>query len=98
MLNFLFHECAVNHAPPPQTQPVPRIIDMMCLLFSIIYIMDTEKKADTIFRMMYKAFLICWTYFLSGLLYIVSSCLAEILWNIITTIFIRVSYMIYYRT
>ncbi len=74
----------------PQDHSIPLFVKAFSLLFSIIYVMDTEQKADSIFRVVRKIFIIC-------VIYIVMGVTCTILWEFAVMMYyaIKLIYMIY---
>lgn len=74
----------------PQDHSIPLFVKAFSLLFSIIYVMDTEQKADSIFRVVRKVFLVC-------VIYIVMGVICTILWEFAVMMYyaIKLIYMIY---
>ena len=74
----------------PQDHSIPLFVKAFSLLFSIIYVMDTEQKADSIFRVVRKIFIICRVYIVTGV-----TC--AILWGFAVLMYdyIKLIYMIY---
>jgi len=70
----------------PQDHSIPLFVKAFGLLFSLIYVMDTEQKADSIFRVVRKVFLVCAVYI---------ACM--ILWDVAVIMYhtIQLIYMIY---
>jgi len=74
----------------PQDHSIPLFVKAFVLLFSIIYVMDTEQKADSIFRVVRKVFLVC-------MVYIATAVVCTILWEFAVMMYhtITLIYMIY---
>jgi cytochrome c oxidase subunit IV len=73
-----------------QDHSIPLFVKAFGLLFSIIYVMDTEQKADSIFRVARKVILVC-------VIYIVTGVACVILWEFAVMMYytIKLIYMIY---
>jgi hypothetical protein len=70
----------------PQDHSIPLFVKAFGLLFSLIYVMDTEQKADSIFLAVRKVFLVCAAYI---------ACM--ILWDVAVMMYhiINIIYMFY---
>ena len=70
----------------PQDHSIPLLVKVFSLLFSIIYVMDMEQKADSIFHVVRKVILVCVAYI---------ACI--MLWDVTVTLYhtIKIFYTLY---